>query len=133
MQAGVHSKYLIEHDGYQKWSENCLHFQSITLVFNEVCCSILRFLCSVLQSIVCPFVLLLLAIASSVFHRLMASNYPFWYIRTCLDSLLFAYITYITHLLTIGFSVIRRICIKLLLGDLKGCKYLLAYSFIYFA
>ena len=42
----------------------------------SLCCSIFSFLCSVLQIIVCPFVLFLLAMVVSVL-RFMSDDYPF--------------------------------------------------------
>jgi hypothetical protein len=57
--------------------------------FSSLCCTIKRFLCSVLKIKVCPFVPFLLVIILSVLRRSTASNYPFgiyrlfcWYINT---------------------------------------------------
>ena len=71
------------------WSRNCLPLLSAWIhprVLVGSCCSIFRFLCSVLDIIVCPFVFLRFGyIALSVRLRFTASVYSLWYLQTFLS------------------------------------------------
>jgi len=51
------------------------HLTSPPLLVVFVCCLILSFLCSVLQIVVCPFLISLLAIVLSVLHRFTDFDY----------------------------------------------------------
>ena len=65
------------------WSKNCLPFQSTQVnprFWWDSHCPICCFRCSILLTIVCPFVLFLLIISFSVFLRIAALS-PFVYLN----------------------------------------------------
>ena len=82
---------------YHQWSMNCLPFLStwVHLRFSwGSCYSILSFLCTILQIVVCPFVLFLFAILLCVFFiDIQDSNYPFGIFKLFLCCRIMIYIS----------------------------------------
>ena len=82
----------IQHNGSYMSSRNCVSFRSIWVHSDfwwGSCCSICSFLCNALLLVVCPFVLFLLAIVSSVLLQLSASDYFVGIFKRCLVLVVF--------------------------------------------
>ena len=102
------------HEGCHMRSRNCLPFQSTWIHPGfqwdlYACCSIFIFLCSVLQIVVCHFVLLYLHIVLSVVFRFTVSGYPFGIFKLFLFH---AFISQDSSRYCYPFDSLYRICLN---------------------